>query len=526
MNQKKPNVWLPLVISVFMVAGMWLGYHMRDAMPGKSFFSFDRRKPVDEVLTLIENKYVDDVKASDLADTAIEAMLEKLDPHSHYIPAKLVEQTNEDIAGGFYGIGIEFNIYDDTLNIINVIKDGPGYKAGLKTGDKILQAGDSVLAGKKRDADDMRSILKGNKGSLLPLKVLRKDKILTFTVLRDIIPVNSVDAGYMMNKTTGYLRLNRFSQKTYREFMETLERLKNSGMQQLLLDLRGNGGGVLDEAVEIADEFLSGDKLITYTEGKHAPRKDYRCRREGQFETGKLVVLVDEGTASASEILIGALQDWDRATIIGRRTFGKGLVQEQYDLSDGSALRLTISRYYTPLGRSIQRSYANGQRAYFEEVTNRFSDTTPYKEPVNARVFTTSGGRKVYGGGGILPDIITGLDTGRLGKIVTRIYVKGIISDFGYRYYVSHPGIENKYKSPSDFMHSFNVIDEPWQYFSTMATKDSIDVKSITVSEKKFLDRSLKLSLARQLWRNEGYFEVMNSDDETVKKAMEELDKR
>ncbi len=524
MQQGKKNVWLPLVISIAMVAGMWLGYKMRDSMPGKSFFNVERRRPVEEVLQLIESKYVDQINANNLADTAIDAMLAKLDPHSQFIPARSVDQVNEDISGGFYGIGIEFGVYDDTLHVVNVIKDGPAFKAGLQIGDKILTAGDSILSGKKRDSEGMREILRGDRGSQLILLVLRKDKQQKITVARDIIPVSSVDAAYMLDAKTAYIKLNKFSQKTYREFMEKLEFLQKKGATQLVLDLRGNGGGILDEAVEIADEFLTGDKLITYTLGIHSPRKDYRCRREGLFEQGKLVVLADEASASASEILIGALQDWDRATVIGRRTFGKGLVQEQYDLSDGSALRLTVSRYYTPLGRSIQRSYANGVSAYYKEVLDRTTDTNVVTAH-NSKVYTTKAGKKVFGGGGITPDIKIGIDTARLGTVVSALYSKGLMNDFGYRYVVAHPEIKTGYSSPAQFMNLFNIQGDAWNYFKTMAAKDSININVATNSEINFLHRFLKLSLARQLWRTEGYFELMNAEDETVKKALEELNK-
>lgn len=526
MDHRKLKVWVPLMVSVAMVAGMWLGFKMRDAMPGRSFFYMEKSTPVEEVLTLIKNKYVDKVNTAALSDTAIEAMLAHLDPHSQFIPADYLEQANEDIAGGFYGIGIEFNIFDDTLHVINVIENGPADKAGLKTGDKILAAGDSLISGKNRSSEAMRKILKGNKGSVLPLRVLRRDKEIRLSVERDIIPVSSIDAGYLLDDSTGFIRLNKFSQKTYREFMETLEGLLAKGMKRLVLDLRGNGGGVLDEAVEIADEFLSGDKLITYTEGQHVERKEYRCRRPGLFEEGKLVVLADESTASASEILMGALQDWDRATIVGRRTFGKGLVQEQYSLSNGSALRLTVSRYYTPLGRSIQRSYTEGNLAYYKEITHRLLDTAAFVQPADAKSFTTKSGKKVYGGGGITPDVFTGIDTGRLGMVISSIYSKGIINDFGYRYYVEHPELSSQYKKPVEFVKGFSIQGEPWRFFLSMASKDSLDLSDLQLSDKEFLSRYLKLSVARQLWRNEGYYEVLNQEDDALRKALEILNKK
>lgn len=527
MEKKKLRIWLPLLLSISMVLGMYLGYKMRDTMPTKSFFYMERRKPIQEILDLVKSKYVDDVDVNGLADTAISALLAKLDPHSQYIPAKAVDKANEEIAGSFYGIGIEFNLFDDTLHVVNVLKDGPGFKAGLQMGDKFLKAGDSVIAGKKMDGDDIRNILKGNRGSELNLVILRGQKKMNIVVLRDYIPVTSIDAAYMIDSSTGYIRLNKFSQKTYREFMQSLEKLKKSGLKKLILDLRGNGGGVLDDAVEIADEFLEGDRLITYTEGKHFPRKEYRSRREGQFEKGPLVILADEGSASASEVLISALQDWDRASVVGRRTFGKGLVQEQFDLSDKSAIRLTVSRYYTPLGRSIQRSYVAGSKAYYDEVAKRFitGDSTNVDSlmHLSGKKFKTKNGKMVYEGGGIIPDYFIVADTARFGSVTAKIYSKGLVNNFGYKYVVAHTDQLKQYPSPAEFAKSFSINNESWNYFVQMATKDSIDLAALRPDEKSFLHKNLKLAIARQLWRHEGYFTVFNKEDEGVIKAVQVL---
>lgn len=527
--QKKVQVWLPLLFSITMIVGIFIGYKMRDGMPGKSFFYLEKRKPVQEVMDLIENKYVDDVSLQTLADTAIEAMLSKLDPHSVLIPAAQLEEYNDDIKGSFYGIGIEFNVFDDTLNVTNVLKDGPGFIAGLQVGDRVIKADTTVIAGKKLSADDMRKVLRGNRGSELKTTILRNNKLMVIPIKRDIIPVSSVDASYMLDSLIGYIRLNKFSTQTYREFIMSLEDLKKQHMQKLILDLRGNGGGVLDDAVDIADEFLDGDKLITYTEGKHSPKKEYRCKRIGQFEKGELVVLTDEGTASASEILAGALQDWDRATIVGRRSFGKGLVQEQYDLSDRSALRLTIARYFTPSGRSIQRSYANGERAYYAEISKRYEDgellTADSIKYDSSKLYKTHGGKTIYGGGGISPDYFVAADTGKLGLTVLKAYNKGLINDFGYKYYLANPSLRNRFTSIGAFSGSFTISDSDWKFFEQMCDKDSVNMTAITDAEKQYLVKMLKTSVARQLWRYQGYFEVSNADDKTVLKAKEILQK-
>lgn len=527
MNNKKFKVWLPLLFSITMVAGMFLGYKLRDGLPGKNFFYIERRRPVQEIIDLVKNRYVDSVNMQALSDTAITAMLAMLDPHSVFIPAEDLQTANEDIAGNFYGIGVEFNIFNDTIHVVNVLKDGPSYNAGILTGDKIIKAGDSILSGKNVSIERIRKNLRGPLDEMVALTIVRDNKIKVIPVSRGVIPVSSVDAAYMVNKNIGFIRLNKFSKQTYREFMESLQRLKKQGLTKLILDLRGNGGGVLDEAVEIADEFLAGDKLITYTDGVHVGKKEYRCKREGQFETGELIVLSDEGSASASEILMGALQDWDRATIVGRTSFGKGLVQEQFILSDRSALRLTVARYFTPLGRSIQRSYSKGGKAYYEEIADRFYNgaltSADSIKKDTTRLFVTREGKKIYGGGGITPDFFIPGDTSNMGTISARLYSKGLVSDFGYLYFLQNRDIAREYKTPADLINNFNIKDEEWDFLKLLAAKDSITLDGISAKEKEYLKKSLKSSLARQLFRLEGYYEDRNTDDRAIKKAIELL---
>lgn len=530
MNNKKIQVWLPLLFSITMIVGMYFGYKMRDALPGKSFFYMQKTRPIQEVLDLVQSKYVDEVNTDALADTAIEAMLSKLDPHSVFIPSEQLDRVNEDMAGSFYGVGIEYTFFNDTINVTNVLKDGPGYKSGILTGDKILTVGDSAVSGRKIKLDELRKLFRGNKDSKLPVMVLRDAVQKKFIISRDIIPVSSVDASYMIGNDIGYIRLNKFSLVTYREFMTALDTLHGRGLKKLILDLRGNGGGIVDQATAIADEFLSGDKLITYTVGKHMPKKDYRCQKEGMFEKEPLVVLTDEGTASASEILTGALQDWDRATVIGRRSYGKGLVQEQYDLSDGSALRLTIARYYTPVGRSIQRPYNNGQAAYFEEVGQRFHNGQVFSadsfktDPKN--IFTTLINKKtVYGGGGIMPDIFVPYDTSAFDVTSARIYTKNILGDFAYHYYLRNKTQLDNYKTSTSFAAAFVLTDNDWNDFVQEAAKDSIPLNNISLKERSDLSNRIRSSIARQLWRTQGFYETSNINDEVVKKAVEFLNK-
>ena len=524
---KKLQIWLPFLLSITLITGMLLGYTMSDTMPGKNFFSLEKPHPLQEVLELIKNKYVDDVKLRDLSDTAIAAILEKLDPHSAFIPADELQNVNEDIAGNFFGIGVEFNIIDDTIQVVNVVPKGPSEKAGILSGDKFIKVNDSMVAGKKISSERIRKLLRGDIDTKVSVVILRDWKQKTVVISRGIIPVSSIDASYMIDSSTGYIRLNKFSQVTYHEFMQALGLLKKQRLQKLILDLRGNGGGVLDEATAIADEFLDGDKLITYTEGKHFPKKEYRCKKEGLFEKGKLVILCDEGSASASEILIGALQDWDRATIVGRRSFGKGLVQEQYDLSDGSALRLTIARYFTPIGRSIQRSYSNGGKAYYNEIENRFHDgemlTMDSLKNDSLHVFKTNKGKVLYGSGGITPDIFVALDTNTTGIASGKLFFKGTIGTFAYTFYHQNRETFKQYKLTKDFAQNFTFSNDAWMQFLERAKKDSIVLDKISIVEKNAIIQRIKAGIARQIWRNEGYFEIMNREDTTVKKAMEYL---
>ena len=524
-NTKKPQVWLPLLFSITLIIGMMLGYHMRDSMPGKRFFSVDKSKPLQEMIDLIKDKYVDDVKVNELTDTAIEAILSKLDPHSVYINAGDVQGSNEDIAGNFFGIGIEFDVIDDTINVMYVIPEGPSFKAGIQTGDKFIIVNDTAVAGVKIKGDKIKKLLRGPNATQVTIDLLRAGQRKKITIQRGIIPISSVDAAYMIEPGVGFIRLNKFSQVTYREFMQSLEKLKGQGLQKLILDLRGNGGGVLDQAVEIADEFLDGDKLITYTAGSHFPKKEYRCKRTGLFEQGKLIVLCDEGTASASEILIGALQDWDRATVIGRRSFGKGLVQEQYNLSDGSALRLTIARYYTPLERSIQRPYSKGEKAYYAEIMNRFHDgevmSMDSVKNDTTKKYKTPSGKILYGGGGISPDIFVAMDTTITGNLLKQLYQKGTISDFAYQYFLQAGPQFNSYKTIKEFSEKFSLSNEAWQRFEILSKKDSVNISLLSQKEKDELNFRLRASISRQVWRNEGLYEILNTKDDVINRALE-----
>ncbi|MFT3701091.1 MAG: S41 family peptidase [Agriterribacter sp.] len=528
MSNNKFRLWLPLIFSVVMILGMFLGYKMKEKMPANAnFFSTEKKSTVQEVLDLITTRYVDSVKTDTLANSAIEEMLTHLDPHSIFIPASDLQQVNEDLAGKFEGIGIEFNIFSDTINVLSVLKGGPSEQAGLQVGDKFLKIGDTVVTGKNIDGDKVRQFLRGENKSKINVLVQRGSEKKQYTITRGTIPLFSLDAAYMIAPATGYIKLNKFSATTYEEFMEGMQKLKEQGVQKLLLDLRGNGGGVLQEAVEIADEFLNDNKLIVYTQGGHSKKQEFRAKREGIFEKGKLVVLVDEGSASASEVLTGALQDWDRAEVVGRRTFGKGLVQEQYDLYDGSALRLTIARYYTPLGRSIQKPYDHGIKSYNDELLDRYHNgglmNADSNRKVSGQPYHTPDGKLVYGGGGITPDVFVAIDTSGTSTKITHLYYKNTLSNFVYRYYVKHISQFKLYNTPADFEKAFDVTNDVWDDFTSFAAADSISLNNISATDKSYLTQRLKSLFARQQWRNEGFYEVNNSQDPMVKKALEKL---
>jgi carboxyl-terminal processing protease len=531
MINKNLKVWLPLIFSLIMIAGMYFGYQLHDqAGSEKGFFASDKRSTLQETLDLIKLKYVDSVRIDSLQQGAIEEMMAALDPHSVYFPPVELKEANEDLAGNFEGIGVEFNIFNDTVNVVYVIPEGPSDKAGLEIGDKILKVNDSVITNKDISSDEVKKLIRGERDSKVLLQVLRNDKQLDLVVKRGTIPVASVDAAYMINKTTGYIKLNKFSQSTYEEFMRSMERLQKEGLKELILDLRGNGGGFMNEAVDIADEFLDGDKLIVYTKGVNNPKRDYLCKRPGIFEKGPLAVLVDELSASASEVLTGALQDWDRATIVGRRTFGKGLVQEQYRLSDGSAIRLTVARYYTPLGRSIQRSYEKGKKVYMDEIWNRFSDGellyADSNKITNGKQYKTRGGKIVYGGGGIMPDVFVPLDTSSYHRIVNTALLSGNFNSFVYNYFLKHKPLVEKYNTTADYIKGFSSQKDMWdQYVIFAAKEDSVNLSMISGAEKESLQKRLEAYLARFKWRNPGFYQVLNSNDTVIKIAEKELSK-
>ena len=532
MVNKKFQVWLPLLFSVLMILGMIIGYQLHDKTKSAVFMSSGKKNSIQEVMDLIKERYVDTEKVDSVSQIVIDNLLSHLDPHSVYIPAKYLTDANQDLLGNFQGIGIEYQVFNDTINVVNIIHGGPAEQAGIKIGDLLIKANDTIsLTGNQINAEKIRFTLRGMAGSSVKISLLRNNKQFDFTIVRGKIPIPTIDAAYFIAPQIGFIKLNKFGERTYEEFMQNLEKLQKQGMKKLILDLRGNGGGLVSEATAIADEFLDGDKLIVYTEGNQSPRNDYKCKKEGLFESGSLAVLIDEGSASASEILSGALQDWDRATIIGRRSFGKGLVQQQFQLSDGGAVRLTIARYYTPLGRNIQKPYNNKtKKDYDNEIVSRYHNESI--ESLNdsnislGKAFKTPSGHVVYGGGGITPDIFIPLDTSKSSLAYARLFFRNTLSSFVYHYYLSNKSKFEQTKTVSQLQQQFKPGEVEWEAFkNTTKHQDGIDVSEVTLEEKKSILQRMQALMAKQIANTEGYYEIANTLDSTVKMALNVLNK-
>ncbi len=512
---------------------MALGFNLRDTLRGKRDIQavMQRNDRLEQIIDLINEKYVDSVKTDELYKGAIEGILSDLDPHTSYIPADELEEVNEDLEGSFYGIGVEFFIFDDTMNVTAVVPGGPADKAGVITGDKIIKVGDSVIAGRQIPSDNVIKMLKGRLNS--KVSVTLKDPVSNamkqLTIARGEIPVVSVDANIMLDSKTGYIKINRFSATTYDEFARALKGLKANGMEQLVIDLRQNPGGYLEAAQRIADELLEGDKLIVYTKGTHSKRIDYKTEGLQGFEKGKIAILIDEGSASASEILSGAVQDYDRGIIVGRRSYGKGLVQEQYDLDDGAALRLTVAKYYIPSGRCIQRSYKNGRDAYDEDFIKRFeNDVLKGNDSIitddTARYYTANK-RVVYGGGGIKPDVFVPFDTARLTPGLTNMLYSEDARRTVWNYYMHNRAQLLQYKTITDFSTKYSG-DELVAGFLKMQDptfRRAVERVLRNQTNLSYFRLQLKAQLARILFRSNGYYSITTWDDAVIRKAMETM---
>ncbi len=528
----RSKVWTPLLFSIVLICGMILGFNLRDSLRNKRNLSsvINRSARVDEVIDLVRDRYVDTISDKVLYKDAISGVLKSLDPHSVYIPSEDLEGINDDLDGGFSGIGVEFSVVRDTIQVTNVIENGPAAHAGLETGDQLLRVGDSIVAGKNITSDRIIHMLKGKQKSNVYVTIKRTNgSVRQVAITRDIIPLYSVEASIMLDGTTGFIKINRFSATTNDEFTAALKKLMGQGAKQLVLDLRDNPGGYLDAATSIADNFLDGRKLIVYTRGIHSPKMEYKAGEKGVFEDGKLAILVDEGSASASEILAGAIQDWDRGVIVGRRSFGKGLVQKQYELPDGSALRLTVAKYYTPSGRCIQRSFAKGKEAYMEDYEKRFengeltiADTSTLADTTR---FFTGNHRVVYGGGGIKPDVFVPYDTSRLSSgLLSMIYSQELKTAIWDYFIHNRPNL--KFNSVSDFAKSFTAPAQVANDYLAMldpGTKKRVLIELSKPANAGYFNLQIKAQLARYLFRDDGYYAVSLKDDEVVNKALDIL---
>jgi carboxyl-terminal processing protease len=488
------------------------------------------------LLRLIDSYYVDTTNVDKLTENAIVDVLRQLDPHSMYISKAEVDKMNEPLQGNFEGVGISFNVYRDTLMVVTTVPGGPSEKVGLRAGDRIVSVDAKNIAGIGLKNADVYDYLRGKKGTKVELKVKRKGEInlLDFTVIRDKIPINSLDASYMLNDNTGYIKLNKFSATTTAEFFEAIKSLKTtSKLSNLVLDLRGNGGGYLNAAVELADQFLSAYKLVVYTEGVHADKKEFSSTALGELEQGKLIVLIDEGSASASEIVAGAVQDWDRGVLIGRRSYGKGLVQQPYPLTDGSMIRLTTAHYYTPSGRCIQKPYDNGVEEYQKDYLNRMENGELFsKDSVNQnkalKYETKVSKRAVYGGGGIMPDLFVPLDTSKYYAYYNNLLRKNVVYTGVLDLMdANRETFKQQYPDFKTYQDKFQVTDEMIEKILAAGEKEGVkrDEKSIEFA-RPLMKRQMKALMARDLFSLSHYFQIMNAEDETLAKAVEVITKR
>ena len=485
---------------------------------------------------IISNFYVDSPDNDKVAEAAVKAMLKELDPHSTYTDPKETKALMEQMQGSFCGIGIQFNIVADTLYVIQTTNNGPSHRAGILAGDRIIAVNDTAIAGVKMSRTDIMSRLRGEKGTELKVDVLRRgiSRVLEFNLVRDEISTETVDAAYMVDKNTGYIRITSFGAKTHNEFVASLDSLKALGMRNLIIDLQNNGGGYLNAAVEIASELLPKESLVVYTEGRTTGRQDYKVWRQGRFLTGNLVVMVDETSASAAEILSGAVQDWDRGAVVGRRSFGKGLVQRPFELFDGSMIRLTIARYYTPTGRCIQKPYSDSIK-YEDDLMKRYNSGEMVSAdsihfPDSLKTHTLRLKRPVYGGGGIMPDYFVPVDTAKYTAYHRELAAKGSIIQASLRYLdVKRKEIEANYKTIDEFDKKFVVDDEYMAILNDQASKDSVVLKGGDDELKRSLPeikKQLKMYIARDLWSTSDFLKMFNKQDDVFLKAYELVRKR
>ncbi len=529
MKYKDPFVWIPLAVSLAVIGGMLLG----DLFSGKPYIvDYDRK--LNTIFNLIADDYVDTVTVNDLVENAIPKILTELDPHTTYIPAKDLTAVNDELEGSFSGIGISFAIIEDTMRVTQVIPGGPSERAGLLAGDRIISIDDSTFVGPGLNQIDVRDKhLKGKKNTIVKLGIKRdgNSELRSFDVIRGDVPLKSVDIAYMVNKETGYIKVNKFGRTTYDEFLSSLILLKSEGANKYIIDLRGNAGGYMETAILMANEFLPQNRLIVFTKGREK-RNDSEVWSDGNgsFQNDEIIVLLDEFSASASEIFAGAIQDNDRGLIIGRRSFGKGLVQRQIVLPDSSAIRMTISRYYTPSGRCIQKDYKHGEDKYNQELLDRYSHGELYSQDSiridTTQIFTTVSGRKVYGGGGIIPDIFVPNDTSGISSYYMKVANAGLIQKFAYKYADKNRA---ELTGSKDYMHMLQLLPSDQALlndFVYYASRNGVPARWYYINiSSKLITLQLKALIGQYIFGDDAFYPILNQDDNNIVAAIEAFKK-
>ena len=527
MKKIRINIILPLLLALFLVGGMFIGNRLNRISDPDSFAVYPRMNKISGVLDYITQEYVDSLDKNDLVENTIPEILKQLDPHSIYIPAKELAAYNEPLEGNFSGIGVMFNMQDDTVFIINTTLNGPSEKVGILPGDRIVMVNDSLVAGVKMPSSDIVGMLKGKRGTRVNVSIARRgiEELLDFEITRDRIPIASVDLAYMITDDVGFIKISEFSKTTAQEFLSAVDTLNDQGMKQLILDLRWNGGGFMNAATDIADQFLTAGTPIVYTEGHSQPRKNILATAKGELLQHELIILIDERSASASEILAGAIQDNDRGLILGRRSFGKGLVQQQTMFSDGSALRLTIARYYTPTGRSIQKPYENGLDDYIHEVYDRFergefiyADSIKFADSLK---FTTPGGKTVYGGGRIMPDIFVPFDTTLYTDYFTRVSSRGLIYRYAFKYADQNRNNMNGMRDHLElvkYLRSQNLYEKFVNFAEDNGVKETTEE---IILSRHIISTTMNAYIARFILDNMGYYPIIHEIDPNIQKSLE-----
>ena len=529
-KKRKIDALLPLTIALVMLFGIFIGLKI-NSNAHRRLILFAPQNKVNQTLDFVKSSYVDDVSFDMLEESAIKSILENLDPHSQYIPASDFSDVTDQIEGNFSGIGVQFNILNDTVVVVNTVAKGPSEKIGILSGDRIVEVDDLTVAGVNMASDDIVKMLKGTTGSKVKVGIYRRGspELLDFTITRDKVPLFSIDVAYMITPETGFIKVNKFSKTTFQEFFEAAEKLRNGGMTKMIVDLRDNSGGIIEGAIRLSELFLPAGKLIVYTEGNRRGRTDYYSKgRNTVYNDIELMLLINETSASASEIVAGAIQDNDRGTIIGRRSYGKGLVQEQYPLMDGSAIRVTVSRYYTPTGRCIQKPYILSERSeYFNELYERYShgemaqaDSIRFNDSLR---YVTPAGKVVYGGGGIMPDIFVPVDTASYSKYYETVMRRGL----AYRFALDYVDKNRKklaeitdYRAIVKYLQQKDILTEFVEYSAKHGVpKNDGDLKT----SGTMIENALMAYIARNIIHDEGYYPVLNLKDKVVQKTLIEV---